>query len=87
MTRTGTATDLGAARFTDCTFSDVDLSECTTSGAVFEGAPSTDCRLSSSTHTSTAFVACDLRRTKLFDVTFDGCKLVGTVFSECAMRP
>ena len=51
------------------------------------GAPSTACRLSSSTHTSTAFVACDLRRSKLFDVTLDGCKLVGTVFSECVLRP
>ena len=78
---------LGAARFTDCTFTGVDFTECTTSGAVFEQCTFHHCQFSSSTHTSTAFVACDVRRSKLFDVTLDGCKLVGTVFSECVMRP
>ena len=70
---------LGAARFTECTFTGVDFSECTTSGAVFDQCTFHACQFSSSTHTSTAFVACDVRRSKFFDVTLDGCKLVGTV--------
>lgn len=32
-------------------------------------------------------VACDFRRTSFFDATFEGCKLIGSVFSDCVMRP
>ena len=81
------AEDLGAARFVDCTFTGVDFGEATTSGASFERCTFHNCSFGSSVHTSTAFVTCDIRRSKFFDATLDGCKLVGTVFSECTMRP
>jgi uncharacterized protein YjbI with pentapeptide repeats len=79
--------DLGAARFVDCVFTGVDLGETTTSGAVFERCTFHNCSFGASVHTSTAFVACDVRRSRFFDATLDGCKLVGTVFSDCTMRP
>ena len=69
--------DLGAARFVECTFTDVDLSEATTSGAIFERCTFHGGRFNASTHTATAFVGCDFRRTSFFDATLDGCKLVG----------
>ena len=79
--------ELGAARFTECTFTGVDLSEASTSGAVFDRCTFHSCRFNSSTHRATAFVACDVRRGNFFDATFEGCKLAGTVFAECTMRP
>ena len=36
---------------------------------------------------ASAFVACDFRRTNFFDAVFDGCKLVGSVFADCTLRP
>ena len=44
------AEDLGAARFVDCTFTDVDLSEVTTAGAHFERCTFHGCRFNASTH-------------------------------------
>ena len=46
-----------------------------------------NCRFNASTHVSSAFVAGDFRRCNLFDVTLDGCKLDGSVFADCTMRP
>jgi uncharacterized protein YjbI with pentapeptide repeats len=54
---------------------------------VFEECTFHGCRFNSSTHTATAFVACDVRRSSFFDATLDGCKLVGTVLAECTLRP
>ena len=79
--------DLGAAHFVECTFTDVDLSETTTSGATFERCTFHGGRFNASVHTATAFVGCDFRRTSFFDATFDGCKLVGSVLAECTVRP
>ena len=42
--------DLGAARFVECTFTDVDLSEATTSGATFEQCTFHGGRFNASTH-------------------------------------
>ena len=71
--------DLGAARFVECTFTDVDLSEATHRRArCSSGAPSTAGVSTRRSHTATAFVGCDFRRTSFFDATLDGCKLVGT---------
>ncbi|MEO7844904.1 MAG: pentapeptide repeat-containing protein, partial [Nocardioides sp.] len=81
------AEDLGAAVFVGCTFTEVDLTEATTSGARFESCTFHRCRFNSSTHQTSAFVACDFRRCSFFDATFDGCKLTGSVFGECTMRP
>ncbi|MGZ4622070.1 MAG: pentapeptide repeat-containing protein, partial [Blastococcus sp.] len=60
------AEDLGAARFVECTFTDVDLSEATSAGALFERCTFHGGRLNSSVHRSSAFVACDFRRTSFF---------------------
>ena len=81
------AEDLGAARFVECTFTDVDLSETTTAGALFDRCTFHGCRFNASTHRSSAFVACDFRRASFFDATFEGCKLLGSVFAECTLRP
>src|SRR6476619_5793188 len=81
------AEDLGAARFVECTFTDVDLSQATTSGALFDRCTFHSCRFNASTHHSSAFVACDFRRTSFFDATFEGCKMIGSVFTECTTRP
>ena len=80
--------DLGAARFVDCTFTDVDLREATTSGRDVRAVHLPRRSLQRlELHTATAFVGCDFRRTSFFDATLDGCKLVGSVFSECTLRP
>jgi uncharacterized protein YjbI with pentapeptide repeats len=79
--------ELVDAVFERCTFSDVDLTEATTRGVMFRECIFHNCRFNASTHVSTAFVAGDLRRCNLFDVTLEGCKLDGSVFSECTMRP
>ena len=79
--------ELGAPHFVECTFTDVDLSEATTSGATFERCTFHGGRFNASTHTATAFVGCDFRRVSVFDATLDGCKLVGSVFLECVLRP
>ena len=73
--------------FERCTFSDVDLTEATTRGAVFRECTFHNCRFNASTHVSSAFIAGDFRRCNFFDVTLDGCKLDGSVFAECTMRP
>ena len=79
--------DLGARSFVDGTFTDVDLSETTSRGATFERCVFHNCRFNASTHTSTAFVACEFRRTNFFDAILDGCKLAGSVFADCTLRP
>ena len=79
--------ELAGVVFEHCTFSDVDLTEATTRGAMFRECTFHNCRFNASTHVSSAFVAGDFRRCNLFDVTLDGCKLDGSVFSECTMRP
>jgi uncharacterized protein YjbI with pentapeptide repeats len=78
---------LGAVRFVDCVFIDVDLSESMTVGATFEGCTFHGVRFNGSTHRTTAFVACEFRRCSLFTATLDGCKLTGSGFAECVMRP
>ena len=55
--------EIGAVRFVDCVFTDVDLTEATTSGTTFEGCTFHTCRFNASTHRATAFVGCDFRRT------------------------
>jgi uncharacterized protein YjbI with pentapeptide repeats len=38
-------------------------------------------------HRGSAFLRCRFRRANLFDATFAGCKLTGSVFEECDLRP
>jgi uncharacterized protein YjbI with pentapeptide repeats len=79
--------DLSGETYRGCTFREVDLTEAESRGAFFESCEFDNCRLNASTHTDTAFVACQLRRTSLFGATLDGCKLTGTMFVECTLRP
>ena len=78
---------MGAVRFVDCVFTDVDLTEVVTSGTTFEGCTFHTCRFNASTHRRPRSSACDLRRCSFFTATLDGCKLTGSVFSECILRP
>jgi uncharacterized protein YjbI with pentapeptide repeats len=73
--------------YEEVTFSDVDLTEATTRGVVFDRCLFHNCRFNASTHVSTAFIAADFRRCSFFDATLEGCKLDGSVFSECTLRP
>ena len=34
-----------------------------------------------------AFVACEFNRCNFFDATLEGCKLSGSVFVDCTLRP
>ena len=79
--------ELGAVRFADCVFTDVDLTEVTSRGTTFEGCTFHSCKLNASTHHATAFVGCDFRRCSFFTATLDGCKVTGSVFADCVMRP
>src|SRR5687767_11300492 len=81
------AEDLSGRTWRGCTFRDVDLTEATSRGAAFESCEFASCRLNASTHVGSAFVACDFRRTSFFGATLDGCKLDGSVFVDCTMRP
>src|SRR5580765_2717088 len=81
------AAEIGAVGFVDCVFTDVDLSEVTSRGTTFEGCTFHACRFNASTHHATAFVTCDFRRCNFFTATLDGCKLTGSVFADCTLRP
>ena len=47
-------------------FRDVDLTEATSRGAVFESCVSAGCRFNASVHVDSAFVACEFRRVNFF---------------------
>ncbi len=82
------ARELVGERFLRCDFSEADLTEITTTDCVFEECSFGGARLNASVHRRSAFLRCSLRRTNLFDVTFEGCKLAGTVVAEgCTLRP
>ena len=74
--------------FEECTFSDVDLTEATTRGVMFRECTFHNCRFNASTH-----VSIGVRRRPTSGAatsstsTLDGCKLDGSVFAECTMRP
>jgi uncharacterized protein YjbI with pentapeptide repeats len=63
------AESLGRVTFRDCTFTDVDLTECTTDGTTFTGCTFSSSRLNASTHTASSFAGCEFRRTRLFGET------------------
>src|SRR2546423_3649872 len=80
-------TELSGRRFRECTFVDVDLSELVTSGCVFTECEFALVKLNVSVHTDTAFLRCSFRRTSFFGARLDGCKLTGSSFVECELRP
>ena len=85
------AEDWGGRRIENETFADVrfleaDLSEVVTVGAVFDGCTFQGVRFNGSRHQSSAFVNCRFVRCSFWDVTFSGCKLVGTTFDRCQLN-
>ncbi len=86
-TRTGTPRTWPTGSSRDCTFTDVDLTEATSNGATFTGCRFEHSKLNASHHTATAFVGCEFVRTSLFDAELEGCKLTGSTFVDCTLRP
>jgi uncharacterized protein YjbI with pentapeptide repeats len=70
-----------------CRFTDVDLTEATTRGVRFEECAFDNVRFNASRHVDSAFLRCVLRHCNLFEAAFDGCKLVGSEFRDCELRP
>lgn len=64
-------------------FVDVDMTEMTSTGAVFEECTFREVELNASTHTDTAFTNCNFVRCSFFGTTFTRCKLMGSVFDRC----
>lgn len=73
--------------FVRCRFSDVDLSEATTQGVSFEECEFFHVRFNASQHADSAFLRCTFRKSNLFDSHWQGCKLTGSSFTDCDLRP
>src|SRR4029450_7602547 len=73
--------------YTRCTFTDVDLTEAHSRGTVFEECHFSLVRFNASRHTDSAFLRCTFQRATLFEATFTGCKLTGSTFDQCELRP
>jgi fluoroquinolone resistance protein len=81
------AEELVGGHYTRCTFQDVDMTESSSRGAVFEDCVFGNVRFNVSKHVDSAFTACTFTRCNLFDAEFTGCKLLGSVFRQCSVRP
>ena len=79
--------DLADRGFVKCRFADVDLTEVTTHGALFEECEFFNVRFNASRHDDSALVRCAFRRCNFFDTEWAGCKLIGSTFHECDLRP
>ncbi len=75
--------DLSGQRHSRVAFIDADLTEATSTGAVFEMCTFRNVKLNASRHTDSAFVNCTFTGSSLFDATFTGCKFVGSTFTRC----
>ncbi|MGY1886410.1 pentapeptide repeat-containing protein [Blastococcus sp. SYSU DS0753] len=79
--------ELDGVTFTRCRFDDAGLEELVTRRCVFEECVLTGVRMGGSRHLGTAFLSCRFDRARLFDATFDGCKLTGSQFLGAQLRP
>jgi uncharacterized protein YjbI with pentapeptide repeats len=79
--------ELDGITFTRCRFDDAGLEELVTRRCVFEQCVLTGVRLGGSRHLGTAFLSCRFDRARLFDVTWDACKLTGSQFPGAQLRP
>ena len=75
--------DLTGAEYRRVGFVDVDLTEATGHGAVFEDCTFAGVRFNASVHTEAAFVGCRFTRCSFFDARFERSKLVGSTFDGC----
>lgn len=81
------AEDLADRRYVRCVFSDIDLTESTSRATTFEACVFRNVRFNASRHSDSAFLRCQFHRCNLFEAEFTGCKLVGSVFRDSALRP
>jgi uncharacterized protein YjbI with pentapeptide repeats len=74
--------------YTGCTLRRVDLTEAVFRGGVFTECAFDNVRFNASRHVDTAYLRCTFRRCRFFEAEFTGCKLVGSVFTDCgSLRP
>lgn len=76
--------DVSGQQHTRVAFLDVDMTEVTNAGAVFDECTFRDVQFNASTHTDAAFTNCTSTNCSFFDATFTRCKLVGSMFSRCS---
>jgi uncharacterized protein YjbI with pentapeptide repeats len=79
--------ELDGVTFTRCRFDDAGLEELVTRRCVFESCVLTGVRMGGSRHLGSAFLSCRFDRARLFDVTWEGCKLTGSQFPGAQLRP
>ncbi|MET0788721.1 MAG: pentapeptide repeat-containing protein [Cellulomonas sp.] len=77
------ARDLSGQEFRNVEFVDLDLTEASGVGAVFEECVFRNAKLNASVHTDAAFINCTFHRSNFFDVRFERCKLIGSMFDGC----
>jgi uncharacterized protein YjbI with pentapeptide repeats len=73
--------------FTAHDFRDEDMSRLRTERVVFTDCDFSGVDLGESEHVGSAFRNCMFRRTTLWHSTFRHCSMLGSVFSECRLRP
>ncbi|WP_024285785.1 pentapeptide repeat-containing protein [Cellulomonas sp. KRMCY2] len=76
--------DLSGVQYRRVAFVDVDLTEVTDTGGLFEECTFSNVRFNVSVHTDAAFTNCTFTRCSFFDARFERCKLIGSVFDSCA---
>ncbi|WP_432957160.1 pentapeptide repeat-containing protein [Micromonospora haikouensis] len=81
------AEDLADRHFVRCEFFHVDLTEAVSRGAVFTECVFGNVAFNASRHVDSAFARCVFKRCNLFEAEFTGCKLVGSSFEQCDLRP
>jgi uncharacterized protein YjbI with pentapeptide repeats len=79
--------ELTDREYRNCLFSRVDLTEAATRGVTFTECAFDNVRLNASRHADSAFLRCTFKRSNLFEAEFTGCKLIGSGFEECSLRP
>ncbi|GAB4059715.1 pentapeptide repeat-containing protein [Catellatospora paridis] len=79
--------ELEDRHFLRCTFRDVDMTELSSRNAVFEECVFGNVKFNASRHADSAFLRCSFLRCNLFEAEFTGCKLTGSVFEQCTLRP
>jgi uncharacterized protein YjbI with pentapeptide repeats len=79
--------ELTGMRFVDCRFSRVDLTEIRSRNVVFDGCRFGNCAFNASEHRESSFIACTFARSSFFSATLSGCKMSGSVFTDCDFHP
>lgn len=73
--------------FVDQNFRDDDLAGLHTERVVFDGCDFSGVNMAESEHAGTAFRNCRFDRTILWHSTFRNCSVMGSVFTDCRLRP